>query len=129
MGERAHRGAGVGRIAACIRRAVVTGLGIEFLLPEGPARTALIRRLYTEGIDNSTRNENALAITLLLLSSVLKGERRIVLTRAPLPEAPDWILAARDAAPDPGWSGWSGWDDAAAAVARDPGATDLRRAG
>ena len=120
--------AGVGRIAACIRRAVGAGLGIEFLLPEGPARTALIRRLYTEGIDNSTRNENALAITLRLLSSVLKGERRIVLTRVPPPEAPAWVLAARDAAPDLGWSGWSGRDDEVAAVARPLSDTLLRRA-
>lgn len=113
----------VGRIPACIRRVLAGGIGVEFLLPEGPQRIALIRRLYTEGIDNSTHNDNALAITGRLLSSVVRGERRFVLTRTPLPAPPAWVLAARDAAPDPGWAS----EAPPAASEADPGA--LRRAG
>lgn len=116
--------AGVGRIAACIRRVTAKGLGVSFLLAEGPERTGLIRRLYTEGIDNSTHNDSALAITWRLLSSVVRGERPFTFTRPDLPAPPDWVLMALAEAPHPGWT-LSG----AEARSAEASLEDLREAG
>ena len=95
--------AGVGPVAACVRRLAPNGFGVAFHLPEGPERAALVRRLYTEGIDNSTRSDDALTITWRLLASVLHGERRIVINRQTLPDPPAWVLAACAEATPAGW--------------------------
>lgn len=81
----------VGRIAACVTRVHGDEIGAAFHVADRPVRHALIRRLFAEGIDNSTRNENGLSITLTLLASVLKPERRVRTYNSPELSPPAWV--------------------------------------
>jgi hypothetical protein len=92
----------VGRIAGRVMRRGETPdgqqtLGVRFDLPAGEVRDALIRRLYTQGLDNSAKLQGA--VTLAILARVLRRDSHR-LPPAPLPEAPPgWAAALVAAAP------------------------------
>ena len=86
----------IGRIAARIMRSDAARdgsqtLNLQFALPQGATRDALIRRLYTQGLDNSALLNSGL--TLAILGRVLKRGRAWGPPVALDTEAPNWALA------------------------------------
>jgi len=66
---------GVGLVPATVMRAGEADVGVRFDFPEGsPARDALIRRLFTEGLDNSTHNDDALGVALGMIRRALGAD-------------------------------------------------------
>lgn len=89
--------AGVGRVAGKVRRRVAAAeglrVGLEFDLPVSRRRDALIVKLFTGGIDNSTDTEAAWKVTWKMLARVFKDD-----TVRPSPprvaaKAPDHVAA------------------------------------
>ena len=86
----------IGRIAARIMRSTAAGdgrqiLALQFALPQGATRDALIRRLYTQGLDNSAVLKAGL--TLAILGRVLKQGKVWGLPAALSTPAPEWTTA------------------------------------
>lgn len=91
----------IGRIAARVMRRGSTRdgrqyLAVRFDLPQGATRDALIRRLYTQGLDNSALP--AAGLTLAMLGRVLKRSKAVSPTAART-ETPNWITTIVAAAP------------------------------
>ena len=93
---------GIGRIASQVMRRIRSAdgtplHGVRFDLPQGAARDALIRRLYTQGLDNSALPEGSL--TLAILARILKRDKAFFAPPADRIEAPPGWAAALVAAP------------------------------
>ncbi|MBK1667324.1 hypothetical protein CKO28_04685 [Rhodovibrio sodomensis] len=89
--------ADVGEVPAEVVRAGADRLGLRFYLPEAVRRDRLIRKLFTAGLDNATRNEDGWAIALGMLARIfgpdpIGGPAR----PAPASEPPLWVRAAMD---------------------------------
>jgi len=71
-GDAVHLGIrGVGHVPGVVARVGGDGIGIRFELPaDDPRRDSLIRRLFTEGLDNATRTENAAAVARGLIGRI-----------------------------------------------------------
>lgn len=72
--------AGVGNLPAQIMRSSAgpdgsRTLGLRFHLPAGPTRTALIRKLFTEGLDNSAKDIDNRRVTLGMFAQMFRGTR------------------------------------------------------
>ena len=96
----------VGPVGARVTRLAVEGFGAEFSQLAEPSRHALIRRLYTEGIDNSTHTQNGLEVGLHLLLTVLKRAGRPALATRATATPPEWVVAMTEvtaATPETGW--------------------------
>ncbi len=92
----------IGRVAACVMRRGETPdgqqtLGVRFDLPQGEVRDALIRRLYTQGLDNSAKLQGA--VTLAMLGRVLRRDSHRLPPAALLEAPPRWAAALVAAAP------------------------------
>lgn len=86
----------IGRIAARVMRRNFTHdgrqiLALQFALPQGATRDALIRRLYTQGLDNSAVLKAGL--TLAILGRVLKLGKAWRPTADLDTAAPEWTTA------------------------------------
>lgn len=90
--------AGVGHVAAQVMRRMpgpaggVT-YGLRLHLPHDERRIALIRKLFTEGLDNSAKDIRPQRVTFGLISHALRGTRVGVVAPPPTIDPPDWILA------------------------------------
>lgn len=84
--------AGVGAVPAVVRRQIRDGAGCQFLLDNPEVRRRLIRRLFSEGLDNSTHNDKAAQISLTLLTSILRRDKRIQRQATPPGDPPPWVL-------------------------------------
>jgi cellulose synthase (UDP-forming) len=75
---------GVGRIAGLVRRVVdVPGglsLGLQFDLPVSRERDALVEKLFTSGIDNSTHAQDAWAITWAMIGRIFRSDAALAPT-------------------------------------------------
>lgn len=91
----------VGPVAAQITRAFQGGIGVEFAPMTEETRQRLIRRLFTEGIDNSTHTENGYKVAATLLSTVLRSAKRPVAYQRVQRIPPDWVLRVMDMTPPP----------------------------
>jgi cellulose synthase (UDP-forming) len=61
----------VGTVPGVVARVAPDGMGIRFSLAEGdPRRDRLIRRLFTDGLDNATRTHNAAAVARGLIGRI-----------------------------------------------------------
>lgn len=84
----------VGPVAGQVARIAGPDVAAQFDIPGTAVRHALIRRLFTENIDNSTQNENGMQIGLTLLGAVIRGERPPVRPAQPDLVPPDWVRRA-----------------------------------
>jgi cellulose synthase (UDP-forming) len=88
--------AGVAPIAACVRR-VMQGrdgsvrAGLALHLPPSDTRNALIRKLFTQGIEQPELRSQPFRVTLLLLLRVLKPDRVDRIISTPSAPPPTWI--------------------------------------
>ena len=89
--------ADVGQIAARVVRAQPGNLGLCFDLPHSRIRDRMIRKIFTGGHDNATRNDEALEITLQMIASIFRDQGRnasqAAAAPAEPPRPPDWLLA------------------------------------
>jgi cellulose synthase (UDP-forming) len=87
---------GVGEVPCEVMRSVAgsTRLGVRFYLPTGGERDLLIAKLFTEGMDNATRNENGWQVALGMLSRLFAPDHapQPNLNAAP-PQPPELVLA------------------------------------
>ena len=83
--------AGVGSLPAIVRRQTGTSIGCQFALDQPALRQRLIRRLFTEGLDNSTHNDDGIQISLTLLASILRRDRRSQHIPDPPGAPPAWV--------------------------------------
>jgi cellulose synthase (UDP-forming) len=85
--------AGVGEVPARVVRAGAAGLGLAFHLPASPERDRLIRKIFTGGHDNTTRNDDALGITVGMIESIFRSPPAAPPTvAAAAPAPPAWLL-------------------------------------
>ncbi len=115
---------GIGRIAGRVMRESRTpdGVavhGVRFVLPQGPVRDALIRRLYTSGLDNSAQPGGAGATSLAMLRAMFGRDMKPALPPAPVGETPDWVTALAAAPAREGVL--EAWEADAQAEAKRPG--------
>jgi cellulose synthase (UDP-forming) len=82
--------AAVGEIPAQAVRAADRELGLIFHLPPSPTRDRMICKIFTGGHDNTTRNDDALTISLQMIGTIFRDQP------APAPARPD---VARDVPP------------------------------
>jgi hypothetical protein len=61
---------------------------VEFHLPSSPLRDRIIRKIFTGGHDNTTRNDDALTITLQMIASIFRDQSAPFTTGARAPELP-----------------------------------------
>jgi cellulose synthase (UDP-forming) len=96
----------VGPIPALVRRVQGDRIAAQFAWTQDAPRTALVRRLYTESIDNSTHNDNGLVIALRLLGTVLRRQRSGATPSQPVGDPPAWLIEAlrAEAAAPSGWT-------------------------
>ncbi|MDH3666900.1 MAG: glycosyltransferase [Paracoccaceae bacterium] len=92
--------ADVGRIAARVVHSAGGILRLQFSLPPSRTRDRVIRKVYTGGCDNTVQNDDALEITLKLLTSIFRDTTRGQAPPAPAgsvnaqePVPPDWLSA------------------------------------
>ena len=89
--------ADVGQVAARVVRAQPKNVGLCFDLPPSRLRDRMIRKIFTGGHDNATRNDDALEITLQMIASIFRDQNRTeaptATTPAGPPRPPDWLLA------------------------------------
>ena len=93
---------GVGRIVGKVMRQIrgpgeVPVHGVQFHLPQGAVRDALIRRLYTQGLDNSAEPKGSL--TLAILARLFRREKGRIVPSGPIETPPDWAIAQVAATP------------------------------
>ena len=94
----------VGEVPCCVRRVGhaedAQMLGVEFYLPEGPERTALVQKLFTEGRDNTPETANAMRVALTVIHRIFDDRTATRKDRekpGSAPKPPEWVrdLASR----------------------------------
>jgi cellulose synthase (UDP-forming) len=89
----------VGEIPARVVRAANGELGLAFHLPLAPTRDRMIRKIFTGGHDNTTRNDDALAISLQMIGAIFRDQPAPAPIRThPVPDAPPARLISEIAA-------------------------------
>lgn len=88
-----------GEVPAQIVRRRDCQMAVRFHLPPSTARDRLIRKIFTVGRDNTTANDDALAITLRMLASIFRAPATPATPERPTPQsAPPAKLIAEIAA-------------------------------
>jgi cellulose synthase (UDP-forming) len=99
--------AAVGEIPARVVRAADRELGLVFHLPPSPARDRMIRKIFTGGHDNTTRNDDALALSLQMIGTIFRDQPAPAPARPwAAPEPPPARLVAEIAARAHDLSAW-----------------------
>jgi hypothetical protein len=89
----------VGEIPARLVRVTGNELGMVLHLPPSPIRDRLIVKIFTGGHDNTTQNDDAIAVSMQMVASIFRDQpapapaRPETRTQAPPETPPTWLIA------------------------------------